>query len=64
MLLKDRVKLAQELGDRAFRSGQLPIPVYDPEMIKLLTGLGVGEGAPILAAWNHGWHQANLAAPV
>lgn len=53
---------AYNLGKHAFHNGMKAIPVYDTELMKMLEGNKVGEGLPLLKAWNRGWHEENIKA--
>ena len=58
---KERLAKAEELGRAAFHNGT-DAPAMDPAMIEMLGELGTNEG--VLKAWNKGWTEENLAAPV
>lgn len=58
--LLSRVISAQVLGTKAFADGKPCIPCRDSELHKLLAGVVVGDGLPILQAWVRGWTLANL----
>lgn len=55
----DDAKLARarELGRAGFEKG-IKAPAQDPELTELLEGNKVGEGIPVLDAWNKGWNAA------
>ena len=60
----ERAAAAQILGNIAFKNGSKCVAGNDTELMKLLEGVQVGNGAPILKAWIRGWTEANLAAPI
>lgn len=55
---------ASALGTKAFNEGKGSVPATNPEIMKLLEGLEVGQGKAILEAYTKAWQKANLAAPV
>ena len=52
---------AQILGNIAFNDGKKSAPCLDRNFMDMLKDKKLGESNHILKAWNHGWHQANLA---
>jgi len=63
-VVKERTKLALDVGKTAFEMGMSCIPAHDTELMLLMVGLPVGSSLPILKAWQKGWIIANLDAPV
>lgn len=59
--VKQRTETATKLGEKAFIEGKKSTPSADKELMKLMEGLEVGEGTPIMEAWSKAWHKANLA---
>ena len=57
------ISRAKQLGAAAFHRGDVCAPCLDKEIMAMLKG-PVGTSIPILKAWNAGWTQANLTAPV
>lgn len=55
---------AKELGRKAFADGKVRIPMTDPEMVKLLEGMQVGNSIDYLKSWIDGWDIANVASIV
>lgn len=51
---------AYNFGVEAFNRGERCVPAHDKEFLKILEGLKVGEGIPLLKAWNKGWTDKNL----
>lgn len=62
--IEERVKQARTLGVQAFADGKKSVPNLDAKVMKLLEGLDIGEGTPILEAWSEAWHVANSNATV
>lgn len=52
---------ARELGRAARAAGRSCVPALDPEMVKLLEGVEVGAGAPLLREWVAGWQSTDAA---
>lgn len=59
-----KIVTAQVLGQQSFVNGKAPVAAHDPRLLELLKGNKVGEGIPVLKAWNRGWHEANAAADI
>lgn len=56
---------AREIGRKAFAAGARCIPSADPAIMAAIADLPVGGGAvEIMKAWQAGWTDGNLAAPV
>lgn len=62
--IQTRAQMATIIGQQAFAMGKEASPMKDPQLMKLLEGVGPGEGLPILEAWHNAWHKANANAPV
>ena len=59
--INDKITKADELGMKAFKKGKKSVPAHDKELMKLIKGLKVGEGATeIMGAWTKAWHKENL----
>jgi hypothetical protein len=55
-----KIRIAEELGARAFTSGASAIPALDKALIALFEGLATGEAASIITAWQRGFINAPL----
>jgi len=59
--INDKIKKAGKLGTEAFEKGKKSVPAHDKDLMKLIKGLKVGEGATeIMGAWSKAWHKENL----
>lgn len=59
-----KIVAAQVFGQQAFVNGKAAVPAQDKNVMDLLKGNKVGEGAPVLKAWLTGWHEANACADI
>lgn len=57
-----REAAAYDLGRAAYQACQPRQPAYDHQMRRLLDGLPVGRGRPLLDAWLRGFDQAGTEA--
>ena len=55
----EEIEQARQLGEKAFQEGAIKAPAQDPELLAMLEGNQVGEGIPLLKAWQQGYHQMN-----
>lgn len=62
-LTPSEISKAKQLGAAAFHRGEVCAPCLDREVMEMVKG-PVGSSIPILKAWNAGWTDANLAAPL
>lgn len=63
---KQDIEKARKLGEAAFAGGKKSVAAHDPKLMALLKAISrkIGDGIPILEAWDKGWTAANLRAPV
>ena len=69
MIKTTKIAAAEQAGRDAFHRGIECASCLDPAMCgkgndTILTGVKVGEALPILKAWNRGWIDENLRAPL
>jgi len=57
---KKEIEQARQFGEDAFLAGKKALPYTCKRLGVLLKNRQVGEGLPLLKAWEKGWNKANI----